>query len=102
MKIRLISALAAVGLLCAGLLLRPGFSTREEPETVETVRVSEYILADYGGHVAVFCPQRGGAPRQVTAIEVQHLPAADRLQLQNGIPVDSTVELAMLLEDLGC
>ena len=100
MKKRLISAVCgAAVLLCAGLLLQPA---PPEEETQETVQTAEYVLADYGGHVAVFCPQRGHLPREITTIEVQHLPSADRLQLQNGIPVASAVELAMLLEDLGC
>ena len=100
MKKRLmITAGTGLAVLCAGLLLQPA---PPEEETRETLSAAEYVLADYGGHVAVFCPQRGHLPREVTAIEVQLLPSADRLQLQNGIPVASAVELAMLLEDLGC
>ena len=68
----------------------------------ETAAVGEYVLSEYGGRVAVFCPRQGTAPRQITAIEVGLLPTTDRLQLQSGIPVVNAVELAMLLEDLGC
>ena len=60
------------------------------------------MLAEYGCHVAVFCPQRGTLHRAITAIEVELLPSADRLQLQSGIPAATVRELAMLLEDLGC
>ena len=99
MKIRLIpAAAAAAALLCTAALLRPAAPTEEGRGVPE----EEYILAEYGGHVAVFCPQKGTLPREITTIEVQLLPSADRRQLQNGIPVSDTVELAMLLEDLGC
>ena len=114
MKKRLIPVLATAGLLWVGLLLGRGDTARETQETtqpaeaaetagaVEAIRTSEYILADYGGRVAVFSPQRGSAPRRVTAIEVQHLPAVDRQLLKSGIPALNDLELAMLLEDLGC
>lgn len=89
--------------LAGGLLLGAGALAGEGPkQETEHADTEEYVLAEYSGKVAVFCPQKGTLPRQITAIEVQLLPSADRALLQTGIPVEDTRALAMLLEDLGC
>jgi len=85
----LLAAGAAVSLL----------SRRSAQETFESAQT--VILSDYGGLVAVYSPDESAMPRQVTAIEVRFLPAADRTQLRRGIPVEDGRALAMLLEDLG-
>ena len=92
MRKRWISLLGGGGVLLAAALLLPG---RRTPPP------AEYRLADYGGRVAVYGPGESGAPRRVTPICVQLLPAADRAQLREGIPARDGRELAMLLEDLG-
>lgn len=62
-----------------------------------------YMVADYGGSVAVF--DRGdstlSAPLQVTEIRLAGLRAADRAMIETGVPVSSREELMALLEDLG-
>ena len=62
-----------------------------------------YVVADYGGSVAVF--DRGdstlSAPLQVTEIRLAGLRAADRAMIETGVPVSSREELMALLEDLG-
>ena len=58
-----------------------------------------YVLGEYSGCVAVFEPERSALPSRVTDIRVQLLPEADRLQLHDGIPVQTRRELLMLLED---
>ena len=84
------SALTAAGAALLLLGSRPAATGGEK-----------YRLGDYGGRVAVYCPGEGTLPREITAIPVQLLPAADRAQLREGIPARDGRELAMLLEDLG-
>ena len=60
-----------------------------------------YVLAAYGGSVAVF--ERGDreSPLEVTDIELARLRAADRAMIETGVPVSDREELMALLEDLG-
>lgn len=99
MKKRWIAALTAAGVLGAGLLAVRGAAPAGE---AEPEAAGKYVLGEYGGKVAVFCPKLGELPRRITAIEVGTLPALDRERLQSGIPVDDRTTLTMLLEDLGC
>ena len=60
-----------------------------------------FLLAERDGMVAVFSPAGAEEPREITAIRVELLPAADRRELRTGIPAADPLALAMLLEDLG-
>ena len=70
----------------------PAFVVDACPVTVE---------AERDGMVAVFSPAGAEEPREITAIRVELLPAADRRELRTGIPAADPLALAMLLEDLG-
>ena len=94
MKRRWIPLLGGAGAVLTAAALLLALGGRTEP-------AAEYRLADYGGRVAVYGPGESETPRRVTAIRVQLLPAADRVQLREGIPAKDGRELAMLLEDLG-
>ena len=96
MKYKTLTAGAAAAILCAAVLT--GSSPEEVPE--DSSSPAGFVLADYGGQVAVFRSGGGPAPDQVTAIRVQLLPSPDRQRLTEGIPVAGETELAMLLEDL--
>ena len=60
-----------------------------------------YVLADYGGSVAIFDGGNTEAPVQVTDIELDTLRAADRKLIETGVPVSTKEELMALLEDIG-
>ena len=64
-------------------------------------RPGTYVLADYGGSVAIFENGETVNPLQVTDIELDTLRAADRAMIETGVPVSSREELMELLEDLG-
>ena len=69
----------------------------------ESGRPGAYLVAEYGGSVAVF---DGGDralknPLQVTEIGLDSLRAADRALIETGVPVPTREELMALLEDLG-
>ena len=69
----------------------------------DAARPGEYLVADYGGSVAVFDSADSSMenPLQVTDIELGTLRAADRALIEIGVPVASREELMALLEDLG-
>ena len=62
-----------------------------------------YLVADYGGSVAVFDSGDSDMedPLEVTDIELGSLRASDRAMIRTGVPVSSREELLALLEDLG-
>ena len=62
---------------------------------------SGYVLAEYGGSVAIFERGNRETPLQVTDIELDRLRAADRAMIETGVPVSGREELMTLLEDLG-
>lgn len=70
------------------------FPSLERPET--TAHTIEVKALD-----GVLCVFRDGVLSQRTGISVAGLPAADRLEAEQGIPVDSEAALQRLLEDLG-
>lgn len=59
-----------------------------------------YYLRDWQGYIAVF-EGSSETPTTLTDIQTQTLNKVDREKLQNGIPAQSSTELASLLEDLG-
>ena len=64
-------------------------------------QTGSYVLADYGGSVAIFDSGNSETPMQVTDIELATLRAADRKLIETGVPVSTREELVALLEDLG-
>ena len=72
---------------------------REAPAAVP----GTYLVADFGGSVAVFDSGDSGMenPLQVTDIDLDSLRAADRALIEIGVPVSDREELVALLEDLG-
>lgn len=94
MKHRIIALAAAGGLFLTAAAGFGAICARQKA-------AGRYVLGEYGGRVAVYCPAEGSAPRRVTDIPVELLPRPDREQLRDGIAVGDGRELAMLLEDLG-
>ena len=100
-------------LLAAGVLLSAALAASRSPAGVrETMYAGPaasrepepegaFLLAERDGMVAVFSPAGAEEPREITAIRVELLPAADRKELHVGIPAEDPLALAMLLEDLG-
>ena len=97
MKHKTLIAAGAAAILCAAAV-RAGGPVEEAP--ADSVSDVGFMLADYGGCVAVFRADCGLPPEQVTAIRVGLLPAPDRQRLAEGIRVSGEEELARLLEDL--
>jgi len=91
---RCAGALAVIGVL-AGSAVSMAMPPAGSGEWEEC----EYVLGEYSGHVAVYDPEGGALPCQVTDIRVGLLPEADRSHLQEGIPLQSRLELMLLLED---
>ena len=60
-----------------------------------------YLLADYGGSVAIFAAGDTETPVEVTEISLDSLREGDRALIESGLAVSSGEELAALLEDLG-
>lgn len=60
-----------------------------------------YYLRSIDGHLAVFGAGNARRPLQLTDIDIEALPGADRAMLEKGIPVASREELLKLLEDFG-
>jgi len=68
------------------------------PGTFPTEPDYLYIIREYDGYVAVFA--RGeSSPEMVLERMVHHLPAYDRIQLQEGVPVFTQEELQERIED---
>jgi len=95
---------AAVGAaalsVCAALALpsAPQFSAAGAPAALSAAPEEDsFLLIDYEGELCVFSGKR---LIQRTGIPVSALPAADREQLQEGIPAVGRRELYALLEDL--
>jgi len=92
-------------LFAAALLLFSAAALRSKPREAAPAAAPTpvgYVLADYGGQVAVFRAGGGPGPEQITAISVGVLPTADRIRLSEGIAAPGERELARLLEDLSC
>ena len=100
--------LLLLGLITAAVLLGAAAALdAREPEAVETMAAAldptpaGYVLSEYGGRVAVYAAGETAPPREITAIWVRFLPAADRQELRGGISAGNDLALAALLEDLG-
>ncbi len=62
-----------------------------------------FVLKDKDGLVAIYfqTPINGVTLKEVTPISVRNLRSQDRTRLKSGIKVESSKELAQVLEDLG-
>lgn len=60
-----------------------------------------YLLREYQGNVAVFRPDSGERPVQVTDIRVAELPMGDRAELAAGVSASDYGAVVRLLEDYG-
>ncbi|MBQ9980367.1 MAG: hypothetical protein IJP23_04855 [Oscillospiraceae bacterium] len=60
-----------------------------------------YILRDLGGRVCVYEAARPAEPCFITDIYTSTLRAADAQAVKDGLAVDGTEKLLMILEDLG-
>ncbi len=75
-----------------------GVFDRQEPDGAAE---GGYALRAWEGHIGVFSPPDALAPRSVTDIRLDGLPASDRLALTAGVPAADQAEVARLLEDYG-
>ena len=60
-----------------------------------------YVIASYGGRIAVFSAGEPGMPISVTGITISSLRESDRQLIETGIALATEAEVAQLLEDLG-
>ena len=67
-------------------------------ETIAQAQKRGYKIQEYNGNIAVF--EKGQKqPFRKTEIAVKNLPEADQNELKNGIEVETSEELQVLLED---
>ena len=60
-----------------------------------------YLLREWEGYIAVFCPPGAETPTTITDIRVRSLPLSDRLSLTGGVSAADYREVVRLLEDYG-
>ena len=102
MRKTILRMIVTVGLMAVAVTMA-AFTMAGFQKDGDAARPGEYLVADYGGSVAVFDSADGSMenPLQVTDIELGSLRAADRALIETGVPVASREELMALLEDLG-
>lgn len=69
-----------------------------EKEELPEKKVSEYLIKEYKGNIAVFETDKK-LPFRTTSISVNELPEVDRNLLKKGICVYSSEEMNAVLED---
>lgn len=103
MKRKILSVTLILALLLGGsAIFSASAVSRTEAAESGNFQVEE-VSAEYlvKSHNNIVCVYQNGALVCSTGIRTASLPQSDRDLLEEGIPVQTTAELASLLEDLG-
>lgn len=72
--------------------------SKNDPEIISTTNGYMLILKEHNGKIAIF-KDLNSNPVEILDVYVEYLPILDRVQLKEGIKVDSESQLNRLIED---